>query len=121
MYIEELRRLFCEKISNEIKQYRQRTLRLSPEEIFSKSYQTDCMINIYEALAEMSEKAGCETLKALIVVPGLLSFMYSSWIKFEDSSAGELRICIEEEMARILRQKMHMRGICCREKEGAAS
>lgn len=91
---EELRELFCAKISLEIKRFKQDIVRNDSEKVYANAYQIDCMINIYELLLEMSQKIGEKTLKILLVFPSLLAFLYENWIKTEDSHTEEMWDCL---------------------------
>jgi hypothetical protein len=98
---EELRELFCLKISMELARYKRKMLRQKPEYIFHNAYQIDCIINIYESLLEMSQKIGKRVLKTMLVFPNLLIFLYRRWLKWQDSSTEELEICLEQEIMAI--------------------
>lgn len=91
---EELRELFCAKISLEIKRFKQDIVRNDSEKVYANAYQIDCMINIYELLLEMSQKIGEKTLKILLVFPSLLAFLYDRWMKTEDSQTKEMWSCL---------------------------
>lgn len=101
MRIEELQELFCTKISMEMERFKQRMLKQKPQNIYDKCYQIDSMINIYEQLMEMSQKMEEEALKLLLVFPNLLAFLYSRWLKTEDSTYEELNIFIWQNIAEI--------------------
>lgn len=95
---EELQKLFCEKISIEMRRYKQKIEKLPPEEIFGSAYQIEMMVNIYELLMEMAGTMNSGMLKRLIVTPSLLNHMYSMWLKKEDSLLYELEMCLQEQM-----------------------
>lgn len=92
----ELGDMFNIKISLELKLFKKKMLKQSPEEIFARAYQIDCIINIYEFLLEMSREMEKERLKLMLAFPNLLAFLYSRWIKKEDSFGEELKDCLEE-------------------------
>lgn len=93
---EELRELFCAKISLEIKRFKEDIVQNDREKVYANAYRIDCMINIYELLFDMSQKIEEKTLKILLVFPGLLAFLYSRWLHTEDSHTEELQKCIEQ-------------------------
>ena len=95
---EELRELFCLKISLENARFKQRMLKQSAEVLFERAYQIDTMLNLYELLMEMSQKMELEVLKTLLVFPNLLAFLYDRWIKEEDSHMEELQCSIEKNV-----------------------
>lgn len=96
---EELRELFCVKIGLELGRFKNRILKLEPEEIYGRAYQIDAMVAIYEELMEESREFSLERLRWLAVYPGLLITLYRRWQKTEDSHAQELRACILEGIA----------------------
>ena len=89
-------------------------LRLKPEEIYGKSYEIECMVNISEILIEKSERMEADILKCLMVLPNVLRFFYSRWMKVGDSFMEEL----EGSMDRSIRELQKKIGIT--EKEEAA-
>lgn len=97
----EIQELFCEKISMELSRYKRRMLKQEPEYIYQNAYQIDSMINIYEVLLEMSQKAEEEALKVMLVFPDLLVFFYRKWMKQEDSAAEELKDGMEKSIAEL--------------------
>lgn len=111
---EELQELFCVKIGLEYGRFRQKVLKENPAEIYGKSYQIDCMVNIYELLLEMSQKMQKEVIESLILVPNLLAFIYDKWMKQEDSFTQELWECIEESV----RKPQIVRGNTPQERKG---
>ena len=98
---EELQELFCAKISMEMEQFKHRMLKQKPQNIYDKCYQIDSMINIYEQLMEMSLKMEEEALAWILVFPNLLAFLYSRWLKTEDSHYEELNACIWKSIEEI--------------------
>lgn len=95
---EELQKLFCEKISIEMKRYKQRVKKLPPDEIFDSAYQIEMTVSIYELMMEMAGTMSSCTLKKLIVIPNLLNYMYAMWLKQEDSLRYELESCLQEQI-----------------------
>ena len=95
---EELQKMFCEKISIEMRRYKQRIERLTPDEIFGSAYQIELTVSIYELLMEMAGRMNSGTLKKLIVIPNLLGYMYGMWLKQEDSLLYELETCLQGQI-----------------------
>ena len=87
---EELVELFCSKINLEQKRYKNRIMKMQPEDIYGKTYEIECFINIGEILLEKCESMSEDMLKCLLVIPSLLHFFYSRWMKTEDSFQKEL-------------------------------
>lgn len=100
---EELQELFCGKISMELERFRRCMLRKRPQEIYNNAYRIDSTINIYEQLTDMSVDMETETLMILLVYPNLLAYIYSVWIKTEDSSYEELGLSIDDTIRTLCR------------------
>ena len=101
---EELTALFCAKVNLEQKRYHRKMLKLKPEDIYDRAYEIDCMVNISEVLLEKSEGMGEDSL---LVLPNLLHFFYSRWIKTGDSFQTEL----EDSMDNSIREIQKMAGV----------
>lgn len=86
----QLEEAFCQKISRELEEFKEKALRMGKEEIFSIAYRIDCMIRIYEMLAEHSGDLGEEELKQCIREEGLLQSLYQRWLKSPAPQEGEL-------------------------------
>lgn len=78
---EKLEEAFCHKISEELEGFKEEALKLEKEEIFSIAYRIDCMIRIYETLAERGGELGEEELKRCVQEEGILRFLYQRWLK----------------------------------------
>ncbi|WP_302955453.1 DUF3848 domain-containing protein [[Clostridium] scindens] len=98
MDIEELRELFCVKISLEYSKFKAKMLCNQPEQIYGEAYHVDCIINIYELLLEKSQKIEGKTLLRLLLFPNLLAFCYERWLKQQDSYDKEMEECITESI-----------------------
>ena len=85
---------FCWKISSELKLFKWGIMQKSKEEIYGLAYRIDCIITIYELLAELSEKLETEELLKCIHTPGLLTFLYGKWLKQYDSKNMEMEAAI---------------------------
>lgn len=98
MNLEELQQLFCTKIGMELAGYKKKMLKKEPEFIFSRAYQIDCIVHIYENLIEMSRTMRSEVLQILLTIPDCLMFLYRSWNKREDSLQDELVECLNDSI-----------------------
>lgn len=98
---DELRRLFCAKISLEYHGIKEELLAKEKEEIYDQAYYIDAIINIYECLLEMSQELDREGLKYLILFPNLLAYLYLRWMKKEDSYLDELESCMRDEIVKV--------------------
>lgn len=101
MEYEELRELFCAKITLEMRRFKQNIIQEDSETVYGNAYRIDCMINLYELLLEMSRKTGEKKLKVLLVFPSLLAFLYERWMKTEDSQTEEMWSCIADSISRL--------------------
>ena len=99
--LQEIRSLFCFKISMELKWFKLAVVSKKPDEIYKMAYQIDTMINIYELLVEMSNEMDLETLQSLVPVSQLMAFMYEQWLKKEDSRMEEMQDFLATETARM--------------------
>lgn len=102
---EELVEMFCSKVNLEEKRYKKRIMKMEPEEIWSRAYESDCMVNIGGILLEKCESMNEDILKCLLVIPSLLYFFYSRWMKTEDSFQKELEESMDKSILE-LQQKI---------------
>ena len=98
---EELTALFCAKVNLEQKRYHRKMLKLKPEDIYDRAYEVGCMVNISEVLLEKSEAMEEGILKCLLVLPNLLHFFYSRWMKTGDSFQQELEQSMDKSIQEI--------------------
>ena len=63
MNLEDLRRLFCAKITLEYESIHEEMLSKEKEEIYDNAFYIDAVISIYECLLEMSQEMEQEGLK----------------------------------------------------------
>lgn len=98
MMLENLQELFRTKITMEIKQYKRQMMKKLPEEILSRSYQTNKLLEIYEVLMEKSLCMTEQALQMMLVLPNALTLFYSKWLKYEDSSKEELDDSVNKTM-----------------------
>ena len=97
----ELTEILCLRLNLEQKRYKKRMLKMSPEAVFSKVYEINCMLSIYETLIEKSEKMETDILKCLLVIPDILHFFYRKWMKTGDSFQMELENSMEQGLKEI--------------------
>ena len=97
------RQVFCQKIVDELADYKEEKLKLLPEELYHSAYEIDSFIRIFEIMIEESEKLSGEVLRKLICVPNLLNVLYGLWMDTEDSSEEELENCISRYIGRLNR------------------
>ena len=97
----ELTEIFCLRLNLEQKRYKKRMLKMSPEAVFGKAYEINCMLSIYETLIEKSEEMETDILKCLLVIPDILHFFYRKWMKTGDSFQMELESSMEQGLKEI--------------------
>ena len=98
-----LEKIFCWKISGELKLFKFRILKMKKKDIFQAAYQIDTVICIYELLIETSTCMSKEALQAGISFPGILMFLYERWLSYEDVHMEDIMCCLNEELAKILK------------------
>lgn len=97
----ELVEIFCLRLNLEQKRYKKRMMKMSPDAVFGKAYEINCMLSIYETLIEKSEKMEADILKCLLVLPDILHFFYRKWMKTGDSFQMELENSMEQGIKEI--------------------
>ncbi|MDE7308804.1 MAG: DUF3848 domain-containing protein [Lachnospiraceae bacterium] len=98
---EELRKLFCTKLTLELRAFQMEMFKSEKEEIYERAFQIDSMVRIYRQCMELSRGMEAELLCRLTVFPDLLSFLYDCWLKQEDSVEEELAESIEKSLSEI--------------------
>lgn len=91
MQREEMERIFCWKIGAELKGFQYCMMQKSKEEIFASAYQIDCMVRIYELLAEISQKMEVDQMQKCMEISSLLS-----WKSAQSNRLDEKRLKEEE-------------------------
>ncbi len=107
--------LFREKLQAEWMGFLRRMLKKSKEELIQNAYRICTCRTIYQIMTDQSYFMDEAQLRKLIVFPGLLGYLFSRWIKQEDSSEEELEECLKSVVMEL--EKEHT-GI--RENDGAA-
>lgn len=87
---ERLERIFCWKITAELKGFKYCVMQKEKEQIFGLAYQIDSMVRIYEALMEMSRELREEQLQSYMYLPGLLDFLYERWLQTPEAQGKDL-------------------------------
>lgn len=95
---EKLESLCYEKICRELKFYKAHMMKKTKEEIYSAAYEIDSLISTYELMIEMISNLEEDYLETILVFPNLLLFLYSRWLKHDDSHMEELLLCIKKEI-----------------------
>lgn len=87
--------LFREKLQAEWLGFLRRMLKRSKEDLINDAYRISTYRNIYQAMTEQSHFMDGTQLKALLVFPGLLGYLFGRWLKEEDSGEEELEKCLK--------------------------
>lgn len=87
--------LFREKLQAEWLGFLRRMLKRSKEDLINDAYRISTYRNIYQSMTEQSHFMDGTQLKALIVFPGLLGYLFGRWLKQEDSGEEELELCLK--------------------------
>ena len=106
MTLENVRKIFCKKLSDELELFKLRKLQESVESIYNSAFEIDSMINIYEALMEISDSVTLEALLELLSVPELLGDFYHQWLKTSDSNWQEISNYIHKKISDTAKEKM---------------
>ena len=93
------RELFCKRIAEELKEFKDSVLTKDKESIYGDSYKIEVYVNIYEILIEQAEKLS----EAVLLVwlnqsSGIIASLYVRWLKKEDDFYEELKNHVLEEM-----------------------
>lgn len=75
----------------------------SKEVILENAYRAEYMKVVCETAVMLAKDWPEDVLQALIIVPGLLEYLYTCWIKTEDSLSFEMDRCIKRASAKIAR------------------
>lgn len=87
--------LLREKLQAEWMGFLRRMLKRSKEDLINDAYRISTYRNIYQAMTEQSHFMDGTQLKALLVFPGLLGYLFGRWLKQEDSGEEELECCLK--------------------------
>lgn len=88
----------------ERERFQKKILRMKSEEIYSSSYQIECVVNISDCLLEKSEKMSEDILCCLIVLPNILGFFYNRWMKTGDSFQQELEASMDSSIREVMKK-----------------
>ena len=94
----ELRELFLERLHMEIQTFKDSMLCKEKADIYADSYKIEMYINLYEILAEETDRMTEQLLRKLIHQPsGILEAFYQEWLSKDDGFYTELREYVEDE------------------------
>ena len=87
----------CEKLSKELKVYKQQMMLLKAEQVFKRAYEIDLYLSIYENLLLKIQNTMTETqMQRLLILPDVLGFFYAHWMDGPDSREQELNSSMDE-------------------------
>lgn len=99
-----LEQAFCRKIGKELAGFKKKVLRISKEEIYALAYRIDCMIRIYEILAERSTEMEDRELACCLREKKLLWSLYLGWLKAPAPGEEELEYSLSSGIEEICRE-----------------
>ena len=89
---------FLDRLYGEFQAFRADMLALTNRELFGRCYEIDVKINLYEIMMEKAGGLTAEMLSVLLKQKNILSGLYDSWLKKDDSQYGELVDHVEESI-----------------------
>jgi hypothetical protein len=90
-----------DRIYGEYQSYKASVLGLTNAEIFSRCYEIDAMINLYDILAEKIESLDGMTIQGLLGCRNILAGLYERWLEKPGSSYADMEEHIAEEIERM--------------------
>ena len=107
--------LFREKLQAEWMGFLRRMLKKSKEDLIQNAYKICTYRKIYQIMSDESHFMDTAQLKALIVFPGILCYLFCRWLRQEDAEDEALENCLRSVVLEL--EKEHS-GL--QEKGGAA-
>ena len=92
---------FLDRLYGEYQAYKASVLGCSNDEIFSRCYEIDAMVNFYEILAEKADGLSEDVLTKLLQHRNILTELYGLWLKKDDSIYSEMECHVEDEIKNI--------------------
>lgn len=89
---------FMDRLYGEFQAFRAEMLALTNRELFGRCYEVDIKINLYEIMMEKAGGLTAEMLSVLLQQKNILSSLYDSWLKKDDSQYGELEGHVAESV-----------------------
>lgn len=94
---------FLDRIYGEYQAYRASVLSCPNAEIFSKCYEIDIMVNLYDILTEKADMLQENVLASLLQRRNILSGLYESWLEKDSSGYSELESHVDSEIENIVK------------------
>ena len=91
-----LRKQAYERIALELKKFKERMIRRSPEEVYGCAYEIDSYVSIYEQLVTKIDMFSEAQLRKLLQLPDVLGMFYAQWLDMEDSREEELSNAVDK-------------------------
>lgn len=91
-----------DRIYGEYQAYKAQMLGTSNTEIFSKCYEIDSIVTLYEILVEKVQELPDSTLTILLQHKNILQELYQSWLAKDDSTYRELAEHVQDEIDAIM-------------------
>lgn len=91
-----LRKQAYERIALELKKFKERMIKRSPEEVYGCAYEIDSYVSIYEQLVTKIDMFSEAQLRKLLQLPDVLGMFYAQWLDMEDSREEELSNAVDK-------------------------
>ena len=91
-----LRKQAYERIALELKIFKERMIKRSPEEVYGCAYEIDSYVSIYEQLVTKIDMFSEAQLRKLLQLPDVLGMFYAQWLDMEDSREEELSNAVDK-------------------------
>ena len=90
---------FLDRLYGEYQAYKASLLSCTNSEIFDRCYEIDAVVSFYEILVEKAEGMSDNELQALLKRRNLLMELYGLWLKQDDSTYGEMKMHLDNEIS----------------------
>lgn len=97
-----MREYFLDRIYGEYQAYKASVLEENGGSVYTRCYEIDCMINIYEILKEFAMKLPANELERLMSHRDILKYLYELWLKKADSHYAEMEHHVTAEMNKLI-------------------
>lgn len=95
---------FLDRLYGEYQAYRASLLSCPNIEIFNRCYEIDAVVNFYEILMEKAAAMSDRELGTLLQRKDLLMELYDLWLKRDDSTYGEMKMHVDNEIGNMTRK-----------------
>ena len=90
---------FLDRLYGEYQAYKASLLSCPNSEIFDRCYEIDAVVSFYEILLEKADGMSDHELGILLKRRNLLMELYELWLEREDSTYGEMKMHVDNEIS----------------------